>query len=88
MSELIINRKYINTAFSVGVSRLVYFNTNGLLMECECTRDKTLFSKPRVFSKDMPPSDRYKRTVVNLFDVKKQEWRGFFISNVVCVEVL
>jgi hypothetical protein len=81
MSEQPLTKSMIQELFSAGVSRLVYFDTAGNVIQSLCTRDPDIVTVKLVHRAG-------KSALVILFDIFKQEWREYFVSNIVCVESL
>ena len=81
MSEQPLTKSMIQEAFAAGVSRLVYFDTAGNVIQTLCTRDPDIVTVKLVHRAG-------KSALVSLFDVFKQEWRDYFVSNIVCIESL
>ncbi|CAB4129947.1 hypothetical protein UFOVP116_193 [uncultured Caudovirales phage] len=84
MHEVAINAEMLDSFFAKGISKLVYFDTNGRVNEFICTKDQRLTIPVSTF---VPKSNKPIRSVmINLYDVARQEWRSFLVSNVICVE--
>jgi hypothetical protein len=83
MSEVLFNRVEVEAQLAVGLSKVVFYKTDGTTRELTCTRDMSLVPQ------DKHPVNEGKGSrsaAIPVYDVEEDCWKSFLLENLILID--